>query len=111
MNIKAMGEQIILDVSAKKAGNEEVSEGGVFLGVSTNGEVPLHGVVIAVGDDVDTDIIALGDVCLIPNGTIKNVPDPRVITGEIRQDDAERETWIHTHYKNIAVKYVDIIKK
>ena len=109
MTLKAVaqGEQIIIDTKAIKEGEELKSEGGIVLGRATQGEVPLHGIVISVGADVDQNVIRVGDKVLLPQGAIKNVPDPRIIRGEMKPDSSERALWVHTHYKNIAVIYRD----
>jgi hypothetical protein len=91
-NIKAQCEQVVIDMNVS---NDALDPSAV----------PVHGTVIAVGDEVDTDQIAIGDVVLLPHGNIKNVPDPRIVKGEMKQDDPERRLWAHTHYKNIAVVY------
>ncbi|AGN30179.1 head assembly cochaperone with GroEL [Vibrio phage nt-1] len=101
----ALGEQIIIDTKAIKEGEEIKSSGGIVLGRATQGEVPLFGIVISVGEDVDQDVIQVGDKVLLPQGNIKNVPDPRIISGEMKQDDADRALWVHTHYKNVAAVY------
>ncbi|CAL9972404.1 head morphogenesis [Vibrio phage K567] len=103
----AQGEQVIIDTKAVREGEELFSAGGIALGRATQGEVPLHGRVISVGDEVDTDVIDVGDSVLLPQGNMKNVPDPRIIKGEIKPDADDRELWVHTHYKNIAVVYRD----
>ncbi|ALP47563.1 head assembly chaperone protein [Vibrio phage phi-ST2] len=103
----AMGEQIIIDTKAVKEGEEIKSEGGIVLGRATQPEVPLHGIVISVGEDVDQNVIKVGDKVLLPLGNIKNVPDPRIIEGIMKQDDQDRALWVHTHYKNIAAVYRD----
>lgn len=101
----ALGEQIIIDTTAIKEGEEIVSSGGIVIGKATEGEIPLYGIVISVGESVDTDIVNVGDKVLLPHGNMKNVPDPRIIAGEMKQTAQDRELWVHTHYKNIAVVY------
>lgn len=103
----ALGEQIIIDTNAIKEGEEVVSAGGIVLGQATQGEIPLHGVVISVGEEVNQDVIKVGDKVLLPQGAIKNVPDPRIIQGFMKADDNDRALWVHTHYKNVAAVYRD----
>lgn len=105
MKAYAQGEQVIIDTNAKAVGEEIKSAGGIVLGTLNQGEVPLHGTVISVGAEVDQDVIAVGDVVLLPQGAIKNVPDPQIISGKMSNDDSKRAKWVHTHYKNIAVVY------
>lgn len=101
----ALGEQIIIDTKAVKEGEEIKSDGGIVIGRATQGEIPLYGIVISVGSDVDQGVIRVGDKVLLPQGSIKNVPDPRIIEGSMKQDDNDRALWVHTHYKNIAAVY------
>ncbi|CAL9963618.1 head morphogenesis [Vibrio phage D479] len=105
MKAYAQGEQVIIDTNAKSEGEELKSAGGIVLGTLNQGEVPLHGKVISVGGEVDQDIVSVGDIVLLPQGHIKNVPDPRIIAGQMEQTDTKRVKWVHTHYKNIAVVY------
>ncbi len=102
---QALGEQIIIDTQALKEGQEVTSAGGIVLGRATQGEVPLHGRVISVGADVDKDVIDVDDIVLLPQGAIKNVPDPLIIEGTMKQDDDKRVLWVHTHYRNVAAVY------
>ncbi len=104
----ALGEQIIIDTKAIKEGEEITSAGGIVIGRATQGEVPLHGVVISVGEDVDQDVIRVGDTVLLPQGSMKNVPDPRIIAGLMKQDAQDRALWVHTHYKNVAAVYREV---
>ncbi|AUR85877.1 chaperonin 10 Kd subunit [Vibrio phage 1.081.O._10N.286.52.C2] len=105
LEVIALGEQIIIDTKAIKEGEEVKSAGGIVIGRATEGEVPLHGIVIAVGEEVNTDIINIGDKVLLPQGSIRNVPDPRIIAGEMSQNDNNRVLWVSTHYKNITAVY------
>lgn len=105
MKAYAKGDQVIIASKAANEGEEKVSTGGIVMGTMDQAEVPLHGEVISVGETVDQDVIKVGDVVLLPLGNIKNVPDPRIITGDMEQKDPDRVKWVHTHYKNIAVVY------
>ena len=101
----AMGEQIILHQKVRMKGEEVKSASGIVLGVEEHGEVPLVGTVVSVGPLVDTDVIDVGDLCLLPAASMNNVPDPRVISGEMARDHKDRLTMFSTHFKNICVVY------
>ena len=101
----AQGEQIIMHQEVRMKGAEVKTSGGIVLGIEEHGEVPLTGIVVSVGPDVDTSIIDIGDVCLLPAANMNNVPDPRIIAGEMDRDSVERLTMFSTHFKNVCVKY------
>lgn len=105
LKANAQGNQIIIDTKVRKVGEEVKSAAGIILGTEREGEVPLFGKVISVGATVDQNVIKLGDIVLLPNGHMKNVPDPRIIAGEMEQTDSGRVTWMSTHYENISVVY------
>ena len=85
---QAMGEQVIIKVPAD---NDDKTY------------IPSHGTIVAIGEDVQ--LFQIGDVVLLPTGAIKNVADPRAVSGLIKLDDDSREILVHTHFMNISVKY------
>lgn len=105
LRVYPTAEQIIMYSDLRMKGQDIISEGGLLLGVEEHGEVPLTAKVIAVGCDVDQDIIKVGDICLLPKQSMNNVPDPRIIDGSLDKDSPERLTMFSTHYKNICIVY------
>lgn len=101
----ANGEQVILEIKARRVGDEVKTEGGLVIGIEQQGEIPTTGTVVSIGQFVDQAYVQLGDVVLLPNGHLQNVPDPRVVTGALPKKSPEAKQFVTTHYKNIAVVY------
>lgn len=99
----AQDENIIIEAQVESAGAEIRSESGFLLGYRETGEIPLVATVISVGDAVPVDL--LGKTVLVPTGRMNNVPDPRVVKGEIKAE-AGRKMSV-SHWKNIQVVYED----
>ncbi|MGL4523054.1 MAG: hypothetical protein ACRCWQ_10925 [Bacilli bacterium] len=97
----AFDESIIIEVQAARAGSEIKSAGGIVIGKLEMGEIPKVGEVISVGNAVPDLAVSMlfGKIVLIPNGRIANVPDPRVVAGEIKESDGRQ--LVSTHWKNI----------
>lgn len=101
--MKALDESVIIEVKARRKGQEIISESGLVIGVETQGEIPEHGEVVSVG--INCQNISLGEIVLLPNGRMTHVPDPRVVSGEIKKDDKTARQLVTTHWKNIQVSY------
>lgn len=103
----ARGEMIIINAKARKKGDEIVVS-GIIVGKEEHGEIPLTGVVVSAGSEVNQDHVKVGDTVLLPDsGRCQNVPDPRIVTKELAADSKDREIFITTHYKNVAVVYAE----
>lgn len=102
--MKANHEYVILEIDAKSAGEENVSEGGIVIGKLETGEIPEYATVIGVGEGVENPEIVEGVKVPVTNGRMTNVPDPRVVNGE-HVDQKERRKIAVTHWKNITVIY------
>ena len=100
-DFKAFGETVIIETKAAKAGEELTSDSGFVLGKRETGEIPLTGIVVAIGDKVVG--IGLGDIVLLPNGRMDHCPDPRYLSGEI--DSTKQRQLTTTHYANIRVVF------
>ena len=105
MKAYAKGEMVIIEVKARNKGTEIKTESGLILGKLEEGEIPLTGTIVSVGDGVPSDEISINDVVLLPNGKLQNVPDPRVIEGSMKREDPDAAKMVTTHYKNICVVY------
>lgn len=101
----ANGEQVILEIKARRVGDEVKTETGLVIGIEQQGEIPTTGTVVSIGQFVDKAYAQLGDVVLLPNGHLQNVPDPRVVAGALKKASPEAKQFVTTHYKNIAVVY------
>lgn len=99
------GEYIIMHRTVRMKGEEVKTKSGLIIGVEQHGEVPLTATVVSVGPDVNQNEIKVGDVVLIPNSHLINVPDPRIVLGLMDQNDPQRLTMFTTHYKNIVIVY------
>lgn len=101
MNFVALGETIVIESFPKKIG-EDIIENGIFIGTRETSEVPLVATVVAVGSHAPQEL--LGKQVLMPSGGVMtNVPDPRVVKGEIKAVDGRK--MCATNYKNITVVY------
>lgn len=104
--MQAFDESIIIEVKARRAGEEIKSEMGIVLGRLDQGEVPDIGTVISVGKGVphtSADAL-LNSKVIIPNGRMTHVIDPRVVAGQFVQEEDRRQL-VATHWKNIQVVY------
>lgn len=101
--MKALDESVIIEVFARRKGQEITSESGLIIGREQQGEIPEWGTIVSVGDR--TVGLELGDIVLLPNGRLTHVPDPNVVDGLISKEDPKARQLITTHWKNIQVKY------
>lgn len=103
--MRALGENVIIEVQAARAGDEVKTESGIVIGRREMGEVPDVGVIVSIGDSVpDSDFIKNGMKVLIPHSRINNVPDPRAVEGSLHQGEKGRQL-VATHWQNIQVVY------
>lgn len=104
MEIKALGEYVILVSEPEQAGDEIVSESGIIIGKQTQGQLPEFCVVHSVGQDVPEGYVKVGDLTTLPVGAIKNVPHPSVVAGLANPKDIKQK-YVNVHYKNIPCVY------
>lgn len=104
--MQAFDESIIIEVQARRAGEEIKSELGIVLGRLEQGEVPDLGTVISVGSGIPSAAAEqlLNKQVIIPNGRMTHVVDPRVVAGQFVKEENRRQL-IATHWKNIQVIY------
>lgn len=104
MKINAVGEYVILVSEPAQAGDEKISDAGIFLGVQEQGQLPEFCVVYSVGADVPKDFVKVGDYTTIPSGTMKNVPHPKVVAGLATPKEIKQK-YVSCHYKSIPCVY------
>lgn len=102
--IKALGEHVILVSTPKRPGQEKLTESGIFTGYEVQGEVPQFCTVYSVGSDVPEGYAKVGDVTALPNGSVRNVPHPDVVSGK-RKDKDVAEKFVVCHYKTLPCIY------
>ena len=102
--ITAFAEQVVLVSFVENVGEEMVSEGGLYLGERTQGQIPEVCTVFSVGSEVPPGLIARGDLVPIPLGNIRNVPHPDVAYG-LKSDKELKEKFVTVHWKNIPCIY------
>lgn len=102
--IKAVGEYIILVSEPAQAGDEKVSESGLFLGYEQQGQAPDMCVVHSIGDDVPPGFCELGDMTPLPVGKIASVTHPLVALG-LKQQKEIKQKFVTCHYKSISCLY------
>lgn len=101
--MKALDESVIIEVFARRKGQEIKSESGLIIGREQQGEIPEWGTIVSVGER--SQGLVEGDIVLLPNGRLTHVPDPNVVEGKITKDDLQARQLITTHWKNVQVKY------
>lgn len=108
LGFKAFDEQVVLECSAARKGEELTSSGGIVLGQRTQGDLPLYGTIVSIGDNCPDYIKELigQDIALPQGGGIySNVPDPRMAYGEIPRNSTEARIFVTMHYKGIRTVY------
>ncbi|QPB12386.1 head assembly chaperone protein [Providencia phage PSTCR6] len=103
MEIKALGNHVVISVEAKSAGTE-IIKNGIYVGVREQGELPQYGKIISIGDTVPEGMFEIGDIVPLPNGNMRNVPHPRVALEGIKPKE-EDEKFVTAHYSAIAAVY------
>ncbi len=109
--IKLLGDMVALQVVAE---SREVPKRHMQTGEIIEGEftkefiVPTTGIIAQISAQIE-DPQALnfkeGDIVMLPSGNMIKLTDPRVVSGELDEDDDETANYVMTHYKNIAVVY------
>lgn len=107
MEIKALGEFVVLTASAKSAGSEIYSDviPDLVVGTREHGEIPLVATVHAIGPKVPEGLFNLGDMVPLPNGKMTNVPHPQVALG-LAEAKAIDQKFFSAHYSVIPGLYV-----
>lgn len=107
MEIKALGEFVVLSATAKSAGSEIYSETipGMVIGTRDTGEIPEVCFVHDIGPLVPKGIFNVGDMTPVPLGKMANIPHPLVATKENLAKDLD-EKFFSVHYTNIPGLYV-----
>ena len=104
MNIKALGEHVILVSEPPQAGDEIKSASGLFLGVQQQSELPEICEIFSIGEDVPEGYVKVGQKTPIPLGQIRNVVHPDVASGK-KQAKEVRQKYVTCHYKALACIY------
>ena len=104
MDIKALGESVIIAAKAESAGTEEVSASGIVIGVRQQGELPQYGEIYAIGDCVPQGYFEIGDKVPLPTGNMRNVPHPETVFNDKKASEFQIK-FITAHYKAIAAVY------
>ncbi|ADM79901.1 head assembly cochaperone with GroEL [Aeromonas phage phiAS5] len=108
LGFRAFDEQVVLECNAARKGEELKTESGFILGTRNQGDIPLYGTVVSVGENCPDSIKELigKDVALPQGGGIySNVPDPRMAYGLIPRDSKEARIFVTMHYKGIRTIY------
>lgn len=102
----AFDEQVICECQAARKGQEIISESGIHLGERVQGDVPLYGTIVSVGENVSEAVKALvGRDIPLPNGHVSNIPDPRIAYGELPFSSKESRIFVTMHYKAVRAVY------
>lgn len=104
----AFDEQIILECTAARKGQELKTESGIVLGQRTQGDIPLYGTIVSVGENCPDNVKQLVgvDIPLPQSGGIySNVPDPRMAYGTIPKNSVDARIFVTMHYKGIRAIY------
>lgn len=104
MEIKALGEFVVMTAKAKSAGSETKSAGGLILAPLETGEVPEVCFVHAIGEKVPEGYLKIGDMTPIPAGHIKNIPHPDVAQKHKTAKEIEQK-FFSVHYTHIPAVY------
>lgn len=99
--IHPLEDHVIISVIAKSHGTEEVSESGIVLGIRQQGELPMHGKIVKIGNGVEAPF--LNKYVVIPQ-QIRNVPLPSVILGKAQSTKIDTKL-VTCNYKAIQVLY------
>ena len=108
LGFKAFDEQVVLECSAARKGEELKSDAGLILGVRNQGDIPLYGTIVSIGDACPDNVKELmgKDVALPQGGRIySNVPDPRMAYGLIPRNSTDARIFVTMHYKAIRTIY------
>ncbi|QIW87051.1 head assembly chaperone protein [Aeromonas phage Ahp1_CNU-2021] len=106
LGLVAFDEQVICECQAARKGQEIKSASGILLGERTQGDVPLYGTIVSVGENVSEAVKALvGRDIPLPNGHISNIPDPRIAYGEMPFNSKESRIFVTMHYKAVRAVY------
>ena len=103
--MKALDESVVIEVAARRVGEEQKTASGIVIGRETIGEVPTYGTIVSIGSRAVGNELEVGDVVLIPQGRMQNVPDPKVVDGSLDGKSNQARQLVATHWKNIQVKY------
>ena len=108
MEIKALGEFVVLTATAKPAGSEIYSDvvPDLVVGVREQGEIPEVCYVHDIGPGVPEGIFKIGDMTPVPLGKMANIPHPLVAKKEKLAKDLD-EKFFSVHYTNIPGLYVE----
>lgn len=103
--MSARGEYVIINVGQPaKAGEEIKTAGGLVIGRREQGEIPRWGRVVSTGSDVPSDQIDVDDIVLVPEGNCREAVNTEIIS-EQAPDKKGLDSFVFTHYKNVAVVY------
>lgn len=108
LGLVAFDEQVVLECGAARKGQEQKSSSGIILGTLSQGEIPLYGTVVSVGENCPEYIkeIIGRDIPLPQGGGIySNVPDPRMAYGEIPRSSVDARIFLTMHYKGVRAVY------
>ncbi|AAQ17925.1 gp31 head assembly cochaperone with GroEL [Aeromonas phage Aeh1] len=108
LGFRAFDEQVVLECNAARKGEELKSDAGLILGVRNQGDIPLYGTVVSVGENCPESIKELmGKDVALPQGSgiYSNVPDPRMAYGLIPRNSTEARIFVTLHYKGIRTIY------
>lgn len=109
LKVKASFEYVVIEVFARPAGSEILSESGMLLGYRQTGENPSFGMVVSVGDEVPEEIkqALLNKRVPLPHAHMANVPDPELVAGTITEEEAKAKhiKYVTAHYKAIQAIY------
>ena len=108
MEIKALGEFLVLRAIAKPAGSEIYSDvvPDLVVGVREQGEIPEVCYVHDIGPGVPEGIFKIGDMTPVPLGKMANIPHPLVATKEKLAKEID-EKFISVHYTNVPALYAN----
>lgn len=104
----AFDEQVVLECTAARKGEELTTQSGIVLGQRNQGDIPLYGTVVSVGENCPDEVKALigQDIPLPQGGGIySNLPDPRMAYGVIPRSALDARIFVTMHYKGIRAVY------
>ena len=104
MDIKALGEHVILVSEPPQAGDVIKTASGLYLGVQQTSELPEICEIFSIGDDVPEGYVKVGQKTPVPLGQIRNVMHPDVASGQ-KQAKEIRKKFVTCHYKALSCIY------
>lgn len=104
MEIRALGQTVILKAIAPSPGKEQQTQFGIILPGEQESKVPTHCEIFKIGPDVPSGLFNVGDKTPFPLGEKLNVPHPDVIQCLCKPEDRD-EKFISVFYKNISCVY------